>query len=216
MEASKMTRKMDRRVLVFALTLGLFLAGSGVAQSENGYGLYTVHATAGRVTVANQDCGDARRRDEQRCGLDYEIINAGKLARILCNSEDERLPPSFTLATFIACDPYHPEVMIGVWDVLGQERVCNSMYLYTMSQASQESRNRGKAELLLVSEEGFPLFASARANFGVLPRRFDMEQMCWANYRTSAISGALSPYTVITGGTLRGGGVIGLYGDFDM
>ena len=210
-----MTRKMDRRVLVFALTLGLFLAGSGVAQSENGFGLYTVHATSGRVTVADEDCGNDRRRIEQNCGIDYEIINAGKLARILCNADDERLPPSFTLATFIACDSYRPDVMIGVWDVLGQERVFNSLYLSTMAQASREGRNRGKAELLLTTEEDFPLHASARANFGPLPRRFELEQICWSDYRTSAISGALSPYTVITGGTLRGGGVIGLYGGID-
>jgi hypothetical protein len=133
----------------------------------------------------------------------------------LCNSEDERLPPSFTLATFIACDD-HPNVMIGVWDVLGQERVCSSLDLYTMAEASREGRNRGRAELLLTTGESFPMYASARANFGPLPRRFDMEEMCWSDYRTNAISGALSPYTVITGGTLRGGGVIGLYGDFDM
>jgi hypothetical protein len=214
MEATKMTRKMDRRVLVFALTLGLFLAGSGVAQPENGNGLYTVHATTGRVTVANQDCGGARARVEE-CGLDYEIINAGKLARILCNADDERLPPSFTLATFIACDS-QPNVMIGVWDVLGQERVCDSLDLYTMAEASREGRNRGIAELLLATQEDFPLYASARGRIGPLPRRFELEQTCWSDYRTSAISGALSPYTVITGGTLRGGGVIGLYGGFDM
>jgi hypothetical protein len=215
MEASKMTRKMDRRVLVFALTLGLFLAGSGVAQSENGYGLYTVHATTGRVTVANEDCGNEKRRVEQRCGLDYEIINAGKLARILCNSEDERLPPSFILATFIACDS-HPDVMIGVWDVLGQERVCDSLYLYTMAEASREGRNnRGKAELLLATGESFPMLVSARGRFGPLPRRFDMEQTCWTDYRTSAISGMLAPWAVITRGKLRGGGVIGLYGGYD-
>jgi hypothetical protein len=207
MEASKMTRKMDRRVLVFVLALGLFLAGSGVAQSENGFGFYTVHATTGRVTIADQDC------EENGCRINYEIINAGRLARILCGT-DERLPPSFTLATFIACDS-RPDVMIGVWDVLGQEHVCDSLYLYTMAEASTEgNRNRGKAELLLTTEEDFPMFASARARFGPLPRRFDMEQMCWSDYRTSAISGALSPGTVITGGTLRGGGVIGLYGDF--
>jgi hypothetical protein len=208
MEASKMTRKMDRRVLVFVLALGLFLAGSGVAQSENGFGFYTVHATTGRVTIADQDC------DENGCRINYEIINAGRLARILCDSDDERLPPSFTLATFIACDG-RPNVMIGVWDVLGQEHVCDNLYLYTMAEASTEgNRKRGKAELLLVTEEAFPLYVSARARFGPLPRRFDMEQTCWSDYRTSAISGALSPGTVITGGTLRGGGVIGLYGDF--
>jgi hypothetical protein len=204
---------MDRRVLVFVLALGLFLAGSGVAQSENGFGLYTVHATTGRVTVADQDCGgDARRRIEENCGIDYEIVNANKLARMLCYT-DERLPASFTLATFIACDS-RPNVMIGVWDVLGQERVCDSLYLYTMAEASREGRNRGRAELLLTTEEDFPMFASARGNFGPLPRRFEMEETCWSDYRTSAISGALSPGTVITGGTLRGGGVIGLYGEF--
>jgi hypothetical protein len=201
-----MTRKMDRRVLVFVLALGLFLAGSGVAQSENGF--YTVHATTGRVTIADQDC------EENGCKVNYEIINTGRLARILCDSEDERLPPSFTLATFIACDD-HPNVMIGVWDVLGQERVCNSLYLYTMAEASTEgNRNRGKAELLLVTEEAFPMYVSARGRFGPLPKRFDMEQMCWSDYRTSAISGALAPSAVIRGGSLRGGGVIGLYGDF--
>ncbi|MBW1842846.1 MAG: hypothetical protein JRE38_01275 [Deltaproteobacteria bacterium] len=202
-----MTRKMDRRVLVFVLAMGLFLAGSGVAQSENGFGLYTVHATTGRVTIADQDC------EEDGCSINYEIINAGKLARILCHT-DERLPPSFTLATFIACDD-HPNVMIGVWDVLGQESVCDNLYLYTMAEASTEGpRNRGKAELLLVTEEAFPMYVSARGRFGPLPRKFDMEQMCWSDYRTSAISGALSPGTVIKAGTLRGGGVIGLYGDF--
>jgi hypothetical protein len=203
-----MTRKMDRRVLVFVLTLGLFLAGSGVAQSENGDGLYTVHATTGRVTIANEDC------QENGCMINYEIINTGKLARILCDADDERLPPSFTLATFIACDD-RPNVMIGVWDVLGQERVCDSLYLYSMAEASTEgNRNRGKAELLLVTEESFPMYASARGRFGPLPRRFDMDMTCWSDYRTSAISGALAPWAPIKGGTLRGGGVIGLYGDF--
>ena len=200
-----MTRKMDRRVLVFVLALGLFLAGSGVAQSENGFGFYTVHATSGRVTIADQDC-------DEDCRINYEIINAGKLARILCNT-DERLPASFTLATFIACSE-EPYAMIGVWDVLGQEHVCDSLDLGIISMAHRDGRNRGRAELLLGADEGFPLFVSARANYGPLPRRFDMEQTCWSDYRTSAISGALSPETVITGGTLRGGGVIGLYGDF--
>lgn len=215
-----MTRKMDKRVLVFVLALGMFLAGSAVAQAENGFGLYTVHATTGRVTVATEGCGNGIAMEKaearvQECGLDYEIINAGKLARILCDAGDERLPASFTLATFIACDD-QPNVMIGVWDVLGQERVCGSLDLYTMAYASREGRDRGKAELLLVTEEGFPLYASARGRFGPLPRRFEMEQSCWSDYRTSAISGALSPWTVITGGTLRGGGVIGLYGDFPL
>lgn len=201
-----MTRKMDRRVLVFALTLGLFLAGSGVAQPENGNGLYTVHATTGRVTIATEDCN-------RECKLNYEIINAGRLARILCNADDERLPASFTLATFIACDP-RPQVMISVWDVLSQEHVCDSLDLGVMAQASREGRNRGRSELLLVSDNFFPMFASARGGFGPLPRRFDMEQTCWSDYRTSAISGALDEGTVITGGQLRGGGVIGIYGDF--
>jgi hypothetical protein len=206
MEASKMTRKMDRRVLVFVLALGLFLAGSGVAQSENGFDFFTVHATTGRVKIADQDCNG-------ECKLNYEIINARKLAQILCDSEDERLPPSFTLATFIACG-YEPYTMIGVWDVLGHERVCGSLDLYVISMAQREGRNRGRAEILLGAEEGFPMMVSARANYGPLPRRFDMEYTCWSNYRTSAISGALGPETVITGGTLRGGGVIGIYGDF--
>jgi hypothetical protein len=197
---------MYRRVLVFVLTLGLFLAGSGVAQSENGFDFFTVHATTGRVTIADQDCNG-------NCTLNYEIINAGKLARILCDSEDERLPPSFTLVTFIACS-FEPYAMIGVWDVLGQERVCGSLDLNVISMAHRDGRNRGRAELLLGADVGFPLFVSARAGYGPLPRRFDMEELCWSDYRTSAISGALSPETVITGGTLRGGGVIGLYGDF--
>jgi hypothetical protein len=206
MEASKMTRKMDRRVLVFVLTLGLFLAGSGVAQSENGFDFFTVHATTGRVTIADQDCNG-------ECKLNYEIINTGKLARILCGSEDERLPPSFTLATFIACN-FEPFALIGVWDVLGQERVCGDLALNVISMAHRDGRNRGRAEILLGTSDAFPMFVSARANYGPLPRRFDMEELCWSNYRTSAINGALSPETVITGGTLRGGGVIGIYGDF--
>ena len=215
-----MTRHMDKRVPVFVLALGMFLAGSAIAQADNGFGLYTVHLTTGRVTVATEDCGmnGAMEKAEARveaCGIKYEIINAGKLARILCDAGDERLPASFNLATFIACDG-QPNVMVGVWDVLNQERVCGSLDLYTMAYASREGRDRGKAELLLTSDEGFPLFVSARGRFGPLPRRFEMEQTCWSDYRTSAISGALSPWTVITGGTLRGGAVIGLYGDFPL
>jgi hypothetical protein len=212
---------MHRGVFAFALALGLFLAGAGVAQSENGFGLYTVHATTGRVTIAGSDCGPingtaASEKRLESCGLNYQIINANRLARILCDAPDgERLPPSFTLATFIACDG-QPNVMIGVWDVLGQERVCGSLELYTLAYASREGRDRGKAELLLNSDNGFPLFASARGRFGPLPRRFEMERTCWSDYRTNSISGALNPWTVITSGTLRGGAVIGLYGDFPM
>jgi len=208
-----MTRKMHQGMYALGLTLGLLLAGSGFAQAENGAGLYTVHATTGRVTIADQGCGGNSLRIEESCGLNYEIINANRLARILCDSGDERLPARFTLATFIACD-YWPDVMIGVWDVLNQERVCGSLSLYTMAAASREGRNRGKAELLLVTEDSFPLYASATGRFGPLPKKFEMEQTCWSNYETGAISGALSPETVITGGTLRGGGVIGIYGNF--
>ena len=102
-----MTRNMHRGVFVFVLALGQLMAGSGVAQSENGFGLYTVHATSGRVTIAESDCGfngtAASEKRVEPCGLNYQIVNANRLSRILCDAPDgERLPPSFTTVTMRA------------------------------------------------------------------------------------------------------------------
>jgi len=197
-----MIHKMNRRAITFGLTLALFLAWSGVAHSQ----FYTVHQTTVRVKIAFEDC-------EGECRLRYQILNPAKFTRLLCGiSDDERIPQGFTLATFISCDEY-PDAMISVWDKRNEEHVCGSLDLSVFSGAHGETGvDRGKAEFLFSSEEGPPLFATALARYAPLPRRLEIDEICWNTYRTHSVAGALEENVVIMEGRLRGGAPIAVYG----
>ena len=105
---------------------------------------------------------------------------------------------------------------ISPWDKRNEEHVCDSLDLFVFAGAYGDGDgDRGKAELLLSTEEGPPLFASTIARFGPLPRRFGMEEICWNNYSTRSVAGALGPGTVIMEGQIRGGAPIAVYGDFE-
>jgi hypothetical protein len=203
-----MIRKMDRRAITFGLTLALFLAWSGVAHSQ---GLYTVHQTTVRVKVAFEDC-----EGEGECRIRYQLLNPARFTRLLCEiSDDERIPQGFTLATFISCDG-NPDAMISVWDKRNEEHVCGSLDLSVFAGAFEDGAgDRGKAELLFSSEEGPPLFATALARYAPLPRRLEIDEICWNTYRTHSVAGALDPGTVIMEGRLRAGAPIAVYGDFE-
>jgi hypothetical protein len=135
---------------------------------------------------------------------------------LLCGiSDDERIPQGFTLATFIACEEY-PNAMISVWDKRNEEHVCDSLNLSVYAAAHEESAgDRGKAEFLFSTEEGPPLFATALARYAPLPRRLEMDEICWNTFRTHSVAGALEENVVIMEGRLRAGAPIAVYGDFE-
>jgi len=201
-----MARKMVRQVILFSLTLALFLGWSAVAHSGDG-GEYTVHKTTARVRIASEECNG-------ECHINYETLNTRAFIRLLCGiDEDENIPRGFILATFIACQEY-PNAMISVWDTEDEQHICNNLDLDLISAAHEETgEDRGRAELLYGSDEGFPLFVTARAKYAPLPRRFEVDESCWANYRTRSVAGALDEDVVIVDGQFRAGSVTSLYFD---
>jgi hypothetical protein len=194
---------MVRQVILFSLTLALFLGWSAVAHSGEG----GVHKTTARVRIASEECNG-------ECHINYETLNTKSFIRLLCGmDEDEKIPKGFTLATFIACQEF-PDAMISVWDTENEQHICNDLDLDVISGAFEEStEDRGKAELLFGSDEEIPLLITARAKYGPLPRRFEEDEICWKSYKTRSIAGALDETIVILEGQLRAGSVTSLYFD---
>ena len=196
-----MIRRMDRLAVTLMLSAALLLGWSAVAQAQ----YYTVHQTSLRARIAYEDC-------EGDCQLRYERLNNQKFIRLMCGIPDEeRIPRGFVVATYIDCQEA-PDAMIGVWDKGNDSHVCGSLGMGVISAAHQETGpNSGKAEFLY-GAEGPPLLASARARYGPLARKFEMEETsCWLNFRTRSLTGALDEDVVILDGEARAGAPIALY-----
>ncbi len=159
-----------------------------------------------RARIAYEDCNG-------ECRLRYEGLNNRKFIRWFCGIPDnDPIPRGYVVATFIHCEEY-PSVMLGVWDRENDQDVCFSADLNLIAAAmEQTSETRGKGEFLYGSED-LPIFASARARYGPLPNRLELDEICWLNYRTRSLNGALDPDVVIVEGEFRAGSPIALYGE---
>jgi len=195
-----MIRRMDRQVVTWLFTVALLLGWSAVAKAQ----YYTVHKTTIHARIAYEECNG-------ECHLKYQTLNNRRFIRMMCGIPDEeQIPKGFIVATYIDCTD-NPDIMIGVWDREDESHVCGDLSMGVISSAYQGGEtDRGKAEFLYGSE-GLPIFATARGRWGPLPRKFEMEETCWANFRTRSIAGALDEDVVILDGEARSGPPIALY-----
>ena len=195
-----MILRMDRRAIRWIWIPALLLSWTGTAHSQ----LYTVHETRARLNIASENCNGS-------CRIHYERMNSAKLIRWFCGLEDgESIPNGFTLATFLSCDE-PPEAVLGVWDRQDEQPVCDYLDFEAIAGIDQETGEfRGKAEYLY-GALGPPLFVTAKGKYAPLPRRFDIEQICWQKFKTHSVAGALAEDVVVTEGKIRAGNPIAVY-----